>query len=117
MARVPSEHMFDARTLISTRETAAVLALTARREIPWNRVAGAIEEEDSALRLLEQLDDKASERLFEVERKQVTLDQLQEHVHAWEREGIDLVTVLDAAYPVNLRMVHDRPPLLFVRGT
>ena len=27
------------------------------------------------------------------------------------------VTVLDAAYPVNLRMVHDRPPVLFVRGT
>ena len=27
-----------------------------------------------------------------------------------------MITVLDAAYPMNLRMVHDRPPALFVRG-
>lgn len=108
--------MFDSRTLVSTRETAAILALMARRDLPWNRIAGAVEEEDSALRLLEQLDEKATERLFEVDREQVTLDQLEDWVHAWEREAIDLVTVLDSAYPVNLRMVHDRPPVLFVRG-
>lgn len=28
-----------------------------------------------------------------------------------------LVTVLDDVYPTNLRMVHDHPPFLFVRGT
>lgn len=28
----------------------------------------------------------------------------------------ELVTVLDDAYPANLRMVHDHPPFLFVRG-
>lgn len=108
--------MFDRRTLVSTRETAAALALMARRDLPWDRIAGAVDEEGSALRLLEQLDDKASVRLFEVEREQVTLDQLEDWVHAWEREGIGLITVLDSAYPVNLRMVHDRPPVLFVRG-
>lgn len=115
-ADVAYERLFDSRTLVSTRETAAVLALMARRVLPWNRLAGAIEEEGSALRLLEQWDTAAPDRLFEVEQQKMTLDQLEEHVHAWEREGIDLVTVLDAAYPVNLRMVHDRPPLLFVRG-
>ncbi len=51
-----------------------------------------------------------------VDEKRVTLDQLEEHLCAWEEERIHVVTVLDAAYPVNLRMVHDRPPLLFVRG-
>lgn len=110
--------MFDARTLVSVRETAAVLALMARREreIPWNRLAGAIEEEGSALTLLERLEDAAADRLFSVDDRTVTLDQLEDRVHAWETESISLVTVLDARYPVNLRMVHDRPPALFVRG-
>jgi DNA processing protein len=110
--------MFGSRTLVSSRETAAVLALMARRDrdLPWNRLAGAIEEEGSALCLLEQLEHTAAERLFTVDEKSVTLDQLEDHVHAWEEDGIQLVTVLDTGYPVNLRMVHDRPPALFVRG-
>jgi DNA processing protein len=109
--------MFDSGTLVGTRERAAVLALLARRALPWNRLAGAIEEEGSALGLLQQIDSDAEGRLFRVDDKRVTLDQLEDQVHAWAREGIDLITVLDGAYPVNLRMVHDRPPLLFVRGT
>jgi DNA processing protein len=108
--------MFGSQSLAKGRETAAILALMARRDLPWNRIAGAVEEEGSALRLLEQADDTTTERLFEVDQQQVTLDQLEDWVHAWAREGIDTVTVLDGAYPVNLRMVHDRPPVLFVRG-
>jgi DNA processing protein len=108
--------MFDSHSLVSVRETAAILGLKARRDLPWNRVAGAIEEEGSALRLLQQLDDAAGERLFTVDERKLTLDQLEDHVHGWEREGIQLVTVLDAAYPPNLRTVHDRPPVLFLRG-
>jgi len=108
--------MFDDRTLVSTRETAAVLALMARRPSPMNRLAGAIEEEGSALRLLREIEEKETERLFAIDDRQVTLDELEEHVHAWEREGIQLVTVLDAAYPANLRMVYDRPSALFFRG-
>ena len=108
--------MFDSRTLVSTRETAAVLALMAERDLPWKHVAGVIEEEGSALSLLERVNAGKAERLFDVDNGRVTLDQLEEHVHAWEREGIGLVTVLDADYPANLRMVYDRPAALFLRG-
>ena len=42
-------------------------------------------------------------------------------VEHWRRalEGLDaqLLTVLDDAYPANLRMINDHPPFLFVRGT
>ena len=42
-------------------------------------------------------------------------------VEHWRRalEMLDaqLLTVLDDAYPANLRMIHDHPPFLFVRGT
>ncbi|HEX5928288.1 MAG TPA: DNA-processing protein DprA [Solirubrobacterales bacterium] len=88
----------------------------ARRKVDWNRLAGSIEESGSALALLEELEDANDPRLFAVESGQVTLDQLEERVISYEQEGIGLVTVLDAAYPMNLRMVHDRPPALFVRG-
>ncbi|MEA2127447.1 MAG: processing protein, partial [Solirubrobacteraceae bacterium] len=108
--------MFGSRSLVSTRETVAVLAIMARRDLPWNRIAGAVEEEGSALRLLGQAGGTATDRLFEVDQQQVTLDQLEDWVLTWERDGIETITVLDAAYPVNLRMVHDRPPVLFVRG-
>jgi DNA processing protein len=108
--------MFDGDSLVSVRERAAVLALLARRPMPWNRLAGAIEEEGSALALLQQIEGDADARLFTVDEKRVTLDQLEDQVHAWESEGIAVVTALDAGYPVNLRMVHDRPPVLFVRG-
>ena len=102
--------------LVSIRERAAVLALAARRVVPWNRLAGWIEEEGSALALLEQFDAAQPAKLFEVDAEPVSLDDLEERVLAWEREGIQLVTVLDDSYPVNLRMVHDRPSFLFVRG-
>jgi DNA processing protein len=110
------EHVFGTRSLMISRETAAVLALMASRSLPWNRLAGAIEEEGSALRLLEQVQSGQPERLFEVEKSPVSLDELEDHLQSWEAEGLVLVTVLDDAYPVNLRMVHDRPPALFIRG-
>jgi DNA processing protein len=108
--------MFDGDMRASTRERAAVLALMARRKVEWNRLAGSIEEAGSALALLEQMEETGDPRLFAVESAQVTLDQLEERVISYEQEGIRLITVLDAAYPMNLRMVHDRPPALFVRG-
>ncbi len=108
--------MFGTESLVSTRERAAVLALIARRRTQWNRLAGAIEEEGSALALLESLGEQGNPRLFAVEHVEVTLDDLEERVIGYESEGIRLITVLDSAYPMNLRMVHDRPPALFVRG-
>jgi DNA processing protein len=102
--------------MLEARETAAVLALMARRDsgLPWNRLAGAIEEEGSALRLLELLQLGEAARI--AEDSPVSLDSYENQVQSWEEEGIRLVTVLDAWYPVNLRMVHDRPPSLFVKG-
>jgi len=37
-------------------------------------------------------------------------------VARWEAQGMDLLSVLDARYPENLRAVHDRPPVIFVAG-
>jgi DNA processing protein len=34
----------------------------------------------------------------------------------WREQGLNLLTPFDQEYPENLRAVHDRPPLIFVRG-
>ena len=46
-----------------------------------------------------------------------TLAVAQADVRAWRANGIKLATVLDDAYPANLRQVDDRPPLVFIAGT
>lgn len=38
-------------------------------------------------------------------------------VNSWRQRGYTLLSVLDPGYPVNLRSVTDRPPLLFVHGS
>lgn len=40
----------------------------------------------------------------------------QRDLDAWAADGITVATVLDPGYPLNLRTVHDRPPLIFMRG-
>src|SRR5437763_7542156 len=97
----PEAPSSDART----RETAAVLALMARREHPWNRLAGAIEEAGSAAQLLEEGAGRGGDHLFSAEGADVTLAQLEHYISGLRGEGIDLVTVLDPDYPINLRMV------------
>lgn len=39
-----------------------------------------------------------------------------DEIAAWEAEGIRLLSVLDSDYPENLKAVHDRPPLIFLKG-
>lgn len=50
----------------------------------------------------------------------VGLDHLNEAEHRvseWEVAGLDVCTVLDPAYPVNLQAIYDKPPLVFTAGT
>lgn len=44
------------------------------------------------------------------------LSEVRADMALWEREGVRVVSVLDDDYPLNLRSVHDRPALLFVKG-
>lgn len=106
--------MFAAHS-VDPQETAAVLALIAERDLPWNRVAGMIEEAGSALTLLEQRRRALPLNLLG-EEPAPDLGRIQERVDEWRAEGMRVVTVLEVDYPTNLRLVHDRPAALFVRG-
>jgi DNA processing protein len=113
-ASLSIERVFVSVAPNTRRETAAIVALLRSRAVAWNRAAEAVEEVGSAVELLAGL---RGDALFD-ERADLdaTLDAIEQELDAWETEGMRVVSVLDASYPVNLRAVHDRPALLFVRG-
>jgi len=105
-------------------ETAALIALLRRGGRIWHLVSDEIEERGSALAVLEgrgpETSGAADLTLFPAEADQQRdedLDAIVAEIGDWEAEGIHLVTVLDEDYPQNLRTIHNRPPLLFVRGS
>lgn len=101
------------------RETAALIALLRRKDRPWHHYANLVEDVGSAVAIL--TGDYESPyyeppQLFD-ELSEVDLTAVEQEVADWAAEGIHAITVLDEAYPSNLRTIHNRPPLLFVRGS
>ncbi len=97
--------------MTSTAETAAVVTLLRRGTRPWYAYPELIEDAGSATAVLEQ-EQAGQGSLFAAGDLAETVEQ----IDAWGSQGFQLLTVLDADYPENLRGVHDRPPLIFVAG-
>src|SRR5947209_4963135 len=91
----------------SALEIAALVALLRTGVLPQAMCAERMEESGSAIAVLEEQQGLLAPAL---------IDQAAADVAEWTRHDIQLLTVLDPEYPQNLRTVHDRPPLLFVRG-
>lgn len=96
-------------------ESAALLTLLRARGARWQQIAHEVEEAGSALLVLQQGSAAAQTSLFDRSQPPDLSAQIAE-LDAWVREGISVLTVLDAGYPENLRTVYDRPPLVFVAG-
>jgi DNA processing protein len=107
------------------RETAAMIALLRRGGRVWHHFADLVESTGSATAVLAgphdpiAVDEPAA-ALFEMEpiseADQPDLDAIELEIREWQAEGIQVLSVLDEDYPPNLRTIHNRPPLLFVRG-
>ncbi|MDQ3881028.1 MAG: DNA-protecting protein DprA [Chloroflexota bacterium] len=108
--------------MIESTETAAVVALLRHGDRLWHHYADLIESAGSALSVLSgDFDDPAHAHappLFDPSAwsHDVDLDAVAAEIDTWRSEGIDVLTVLDERYPSNLRLIHNRPPLIFVRG-
>jgi len=99
-----------------TRDTAALLAL--QRLAKPRRAAELFEEHGeplAALRAFAGTPQIAFDESVNT-RHEPDLDAIVAELEALEAEGISLLTVLDEAYPRNLRLVYDRPLILWVRG-
>jgi DNA processing protein len=117
--------MFDEGATELTREDrAAVLAFVHRAGVEWHVAAQLLEATGDAKRALRHQwsglePPELIETLVGTEPRRdpdADVQQYVEMIAALERDDVRLVTVLDDAYPTNLRLIYDRPPFLFVRG-
>jgi DNA processing protein len=97
----------DPRPSAISDEIAALLALVGADGRPPAGLADRVEESGSAQPILEEDHGLLAGQL---------LDQAAADSKRWAERDIRVITLLDADYPANLRAVHDRPPVLFVRG-
>ncbi len=99
------------------REIAAIVVLLQRGRRTPAEYAELVETKRSALALLhDELRHDGPQINLLAEDPEPVLSESQNELEGWTRAGMTLLTVLDEAYPNNLRAVHDRPPLLFVAG-
>jgi DNA processing protein len=109
---------------MTLEERASVLALVERSHAEWHVVAQLLEATGSATRALhhEWSGFEPPELIQAVvgadhaRSPEADIARYAELITALEAERVSLVTVLDDAYPTNLRLIYNRPPFLFVRG-
>ena len=100
---------------MTREEQAALIAWLRRPRVVWSAVTEQLEEHGS-VRAAAAAEAPAQASLFaaapsdDVETAAADLER-------WQRAGIRMVSVLDEGYPSNLRMIHQRPPVLFMRGS
>jgi len=97
-------------------ERAALVALLRRGDRSWPELTDQVELLGSARAVLEgQIDASGQGALFDTT-PDVDLESVATEIDGWAQQGMRLVTILDEDYPLYLRLVHQRPPFLFLRG-
>jgi DNA processing protein len=98
-----------------TREEQAVLVAWLRRpRVVWSTVTEQLEECGS-VRTAAAGQEPAQGSLFDAAPAN-DIEEAANDLERWERAGTRMISVLDAGYPSNLRMIHQHPPILFMRG-
>src|SRR5216684_1407339 len=100
---------------MTCEEQAALVAWLRRPRVVWSTVTERLEECGS-VRTAAAGEEPAQGSLFEAAPDD-DVDTTASDLERWERDGIRMVSVLDPEYPANLRMIHQHPPVLFMRGT
>src|SRR6202020_2055655 len=98
-------------TSMTREEQAALVAWLRRPEVVWSTVTDQLEEY-GRVRVAVAAGAPAQGALFDTG-EQDDAEAAVADLEQWELAGIRMVSVLDAEYPSNLRMIHQRPPVLF----
>jgi DNA processing protein len=98
-------------------ETVALIALVRLARRGPAEYAELVETSGSALTALnEEVTQNGPQVSLLADDPEPLLREAEADLARWIAGGTQVLTVLDAGYPQNLRQVHDRPPLLFVAG-
>lgn len=114
------------------RELAALVSLLQAKGVRWSEVSEQVENAGSAIEVLRHHLEPVELSLFDAGdpdggapdlgpagsdgRIEAALEAPLNQIRDWRGEGINLTSVLDQSYPLNLRSVYNRPPILFTRG-
>jgi DNA processing protein len=96
-------------------EQVALIAWLRRPGVVWSALTEQLEECGS-VQAAAAAEAPAQGSLFETTQAD-GVDVAARDLERWARAGIRMVCVLDLEYPSNLRMIHQLPPVLFMRGT
>jgi DNA processing protein len=100
----------------ATIELAALVALLRRAEAGWSDIALEVQEDGSAVRVLNKIVG-AADTLFPDEATPTALiESAAESIAGWRADGIEVHGFLDETYPAQLRTIREMPPVLFSRG-
>ena len=99
---------------MTPEEQAALVAWLRQPKVAWSMVTEQLEECGS-VRAAAAGEAAAQGSLFGVTLTD-DVEKAAADLGRWKRAGIRMVSVLDPEYPSNLRMIHQRPPVLFLRG-
>jgi len=103
--------------MTSAPDSAALVALLRLERRPPHEYSERLQEAGSAVRLLhDELEGSSGQASLLPEDPEPAIERAQAEIAAWQHAGHQLLTILDAEYPANLRRIHDRPPILFVDG-
>ncbi len=98
------------------REQAALVAAMQISRRPPHQLAELLEQAASAEAVMQrELAEGDRPQLLDSDPADV-LQQAEDDLDRWRRDGIRLIGVRDPDYPANLRLVHDRPPAIFLVG-
>lgn len=102
-------------------ELIALVTLLQSKRLPLSHLAGLVEHVGSAVRLLEntfetQDDGQGVLGLVEPQHAEA-IAKARREVESWDPSAYAVASVLDGAYPLALRSIFDRPPLLFTAGS
>ena len=91
------------------------MAWLRRPKVAWSAVTDELEQAGSVTTALAASSGAGQPSLFE-DPSGDDVAAAAEDLQRWARAGVRMVTVLDERYPSNLRMIHQRPSVLFIRG-
>ena len=99
-----------------TPERAALVQLLRSRPhgLSWIQLTAEVRERGSALEALEAL---SPDELLPSPQRLADQETALNDVLAWEKAGLDFVSIVDDRYPAAIRDIHQAPPFLFIRGT
>jgi DNA processing protein len=97
-------------------ERAAIIALLRRARTGWSRLACEILERGSAVALLDEHVAEHDTLFPTTDTARQLLGEAAELLRGWEAATFDVHTILDEAYPPQLREIRELPPVVFTRG-